>query len=284
MNDVERTQINRQVRAASTSFYGAMRILPKPKREAIFAVYAFCRAVDDIADDEGASVAQRRRDLKHWRTDIEKLYSGVPDRLITRALAGPVETFSLGRQDFLDVIDGMEMDAAGPVLAPDAATLALYCDRVACAVGRLCVHIFGEPGETGKAVAKHLGLALQMTNILRDVAEDAAIGRLYLPREKLAAHDIAFKHPGDVLRHPAYAALWREMALETAGEFDRANTALAACDRRRMRAARIMLEVYRRNLERMCALSDADLANPAVSKRLVAKAEKFMIALRFGLV
>ncbi len=284
MSDTDRTEIGRKVRAASTSFYGAMRILPSQQREAIYSVYAFCRAVDDIADDETASTDDRRRDLKRWRMDIEKLFSGVPDQPVTRALAAPVERFGLNKQDFIDVIDGMELDAAGPIVAPDAETLAVYCDRVASAVGRLCVCIFGEPGANGLAVAKHLGMALQLTNILRDVAEDAAIGRLYLPQEVLSRHGIEGADAASVMRQPGYAAAWRDVAGQAAAEFERAEAALAACNRRRMRAARIMLEVYKRNLQRMRALSDGELADPAVGKRLVGKAEKILIALRHGLV
>ncbi len=282
-SQAERQEIARQVKAASTSFYGAMRMLPKAKREAIFAVYAFCRAVDDIADDEGTSAGKRIGQLDAWRCDIAALYEGQPGTLITRALAEPVEVFGLREADFLAVIDGMEMDARGSIVAPDMATLDLFCDRVASAVGRLCVCIFGEAGEAGQAVAHHLGRALQLTNIIRDVAEDAGIGRLYLPAERLAAHGIAFDKPGDVFKDPNYPALWREMAGLAGESFELAETALAKCDRTKMRPARIMLEVYKRNLARMTALSDADIANPALSKRLVSRPEKLFIALRHGL-
>jgi len=276
-------EVTRQVRAASTSFYGAMRILDKPRREAIFAIYAFCRAVDDIADDEDISAGERTSRLKQWRRDIADLFSGNPSTTITRSLASPISTFGLKQGDFNSVIDGMQMDADGPIVAPSAAELDLYCDRVASAVGRLCVCIFGEPGPDGIAVARHLGRALQLTNILRDVDEDARIGRLYLPRELLDKHGIAFTDPMKVMPHAAYPALWREMAGQASNAFESAEAALKACSRRRMRPARIMLEVYRRNLMRMMALSDDDLANPDFSKRLVGKPEKIMIALRHAI-
>ncbi len=279
-----RDEIARQVRAASTSFYGAMRMLPQAKREAIFAVYAFCRAVDDIADDEGASSAERIAQLDAWRDGIAALFAGEPATLITRALAEPVHTFGLRQPDFLAVIDGMEMDARGPIVAPDMAMLDLYCDRVASAVGRLCVCIFGEPGEAGLAVAHHLGRALQLTNIVRDVGEDAGIGRLYLPAERLAAHSIAYTVPADVVAHPNFPGLWREVAGLATESFEEAQSALAKCDRSKMRPARIMLEVYKRNLQRMMALSDAEIADPAQSRRLVSKPEKLFIALRYGLL
>lgn len=280
----ERDEIARQVRDASTSFYGAMRILPRARREAIFAVYAFCRTVDDIADEEALAVGERIRQLARWREEIAALYAGKPTNTISRALVAPTAEFGLNQADFIAVIDGMEMDASGPIVAPLEAELHLYCDRVACAVGRLCICVFGEPGENGRDVAAHLGLALQLTNILRDVDEDAGLGRLYLPKEMLAAHGIPATHPAQVTTHPAYPALWRELAARARNAFRAADAALLRCDRRRMRPARIMMEVYRRNLDRMMALTDQQLADPAQSKRLVSKLEKIRIALRYGLL
>jgi len=275
----ERDAIARQVRAASTSFYWAMRLLPRHRRDAIFAVYAFCREVDDIADGD-LPLDEKRQLLEGWREEIGRLYAGTPTRPTTRALAKAVEQFSLRREDFLAVIDGMQMDADGPIVAPSWQELDLYCDRVASAVGRLCVHIFGEPGEAGHAVARHLGLALQTTNILRDVDEDARDGRLYLPRDLLQAHGIPAEEPTQVSRHPAFPKVWRALAARAETHFRAAEQALRSCDRRRMRAARIMMEGYRLNLARMRALNDQALADPAVSKRRVGKAEKLLIALR----
>ena len=279
----DQAEISRQVRAASTSFYGAMRILEKPRREAIFAIYAFCRAVDDVADDEAIDNDERVARLTQWRHDIDELYAGAPANVITRSLMQPIKTYGLKKQDFLDIVDGMQMDADGPIVAPAWRDLDLYCDRVASAVGRLCVCIFGEPGDEGLQVAQHLGRALQLTNILRDVHEDAEIGRLYLPHELLSKHEIRIDDPAMISTDPAYPELWRDLAGEAADTFERANVALSKCNRRKMRPARIMLEVYQRNLQRMSDLSDAQLADPAVSKRLVGKAEKIIIALRHGI-
>lgn len=284
MSTGDLAEVTRQVRAASTSFYGAMRILDRPRREAIFAIYAFCRAVDDVADDVDIANDERAARLDQWRRDIADLFAGNPSSVITRSLADPVTSFGLRHDDFIAVIDGMQMDADGPIVAPPVEVLELYCDRVASAVGRLCVCIFGEPGPQGIAVARHLGRALQLTNILRDVDEDARIGRLYLPRELLDKHHIAYADPMAVMAHSAYPALWREMAVQADAAFEDAEAALKRCDRRKMRPARIMLEVYRRNLIRMMALSDDDLANPDFSKRLVGKAEKIMIALRHAIL
>lgn len=278
----ERAGIARQVRAASTSFYWAMRLLSRPRREAIFAVYAFCRAVDDIADSEQPT-ARKKAQLAAWRDEIHAVFTGSPSDPVARALVEPTRAFGLKRGDFLAVIEGMEMDVDGPIVAPRRSELELYCDRVACAVGRLCVVIFGEPDDTGMAVARHLGRALQLTNILRDVTEDAATGRLYIPRELLDEHGVPAVDPAAALAHPGFALTWRALARDAEAEFAAANQALQRCNRRKVRPARIMLEVYRLNLQRMQALADTALAESGVSKRLVGRAEALLIALRHGL-
>ena len=170
-------------RSSGSSFYTAMRVLPAPQRDAMYEIYAFCRAVDDIADGE-APQAERRAGLERWRADIDRLYAGEPPAGLGR-LAATAKRFGLAREDFLAVIDGMEMDVEQDIRAPDFADLDLYCDRVASAVGRLSVRIFGLGEAEGRDLAHELGRALQLTNILRDLDEDAAVGRLYLPREAL---------------------------------------------------------------------------------------------------
>ncbi len=274
--------IARRVKAASSSFYWAMRLLPGERRRAIFAVYAFCREVDDIADEPGA-VETKIKALDGWRSEIKAAFSGKPNDAVSAELAAARDNFGLKAEDLIAVIDGMQMDATGPIVAPDGATLALYCDRVAAAVGRSCVRIFGEPGEAGQKLAHHLGRALQLTNIARDVAEDAGDGRCYLPRELLEAHGIDTSDPEAMMRHPAYPAAWRQFAAGAAAEFARADEAFKACDAAKVRPARIMAEVYRLNLKRMLALSDAAIADPRVSKRRVGKWTKLAIALRYGI-
>ena len=179
--------------ASGSSFYSAMRILPASQREAMFQIYSFCRKVDDIADSDGPR-PERLAALQQWRDDIDALYRGdPPDHL--KDYVATVEKFDLQREDFIAVIDGMEMDVPQDIRAPDMATLDLYCDRVASAVGRLSVNVFGMPREDGVQLAHHLGRALQLTNILRDIDEDAGLGRLYLPREGLQDAGIAGTDP-----------------------------------------------------------------------------------------
>src|SRR6202011_4198365 len=179
--------------ASGSSFYAAMRILPRAQREAMFQIYSFCRHVDDIADSDGPR-PERLAALQQWRDDIDALYQGHPPARL-RGYVASVRKFDLKREDFLAIVDGMEMDVPQDIRAPDLETLDLYCDRVDSAVGRLSVRVFGLPEADGTKLAHHLGRALQLTNILRDIDEDAAIGRLYLPREGLLQAGIALTDP-----------------------------------------------------------------------------------------
>jgi squalene synthase HpnD len=238
-------------RASGSSFYQAMRLLPTDKREAMYEIYAFCRAVDDIADGD-APREQRRADLAQWRLDIDALYRGRPAARVI-PLVEPVQRFALRREDFLAVIDGMEMDAAADIRAPDLATLDLYCDRVASAVGRLSVRVFGLGEAEGERLAHHLGRALQLTNILRDLDEDAGFGRLYLPREALERAGIATRDPAVVLAHPNLAKACAVLVDRARGHFAEAAAIMSRAPRRAVRAPRLMGEVYRRILDRLVA-------------------------------
>jgi squalene synthase HpnD len=240
-----------QQRASGSSFYLAMRIMPKAQREAMFEIYSFCRRVDDIADEAGPR-DRRLEQLQQWRADIAALYAGSPPPHLS-GLARAVLGFNLQREDFLAVIDGMEMDVVADIRAPDFATFDLYCDRVASAVGRLSVHVFGMAKEPGLALAHHLGRALQMTNILRDLDEDATIGRLYLPREALADAGIAGSDPATVLASPAISKACAPVATRAERHFAEADKIMANSPRRAVRAPRIMATAYRIMFDRMMA-------------------------------
>jgi len=235
--------------ASGSSFYAAMRILPREQRQAMYDIYAFCRAVDDVADD-GGDRNRRLEQLAQWRRDIDALYAGQPPARLT-SLAQAVRSFGLARADFLAVIDGMEMDVRADIRAPDLATLDLYCDRVASAVGRLSVRVFGMTEADGIALAHHLGRALQLTNTLRDIDEDAAIGRLYLPREYLEQAGIASTDPQAVAANPALGQACAAVAALAAGHFDKADTIMARNARAVVRAPRIMGEAYHSILRRL---------------------------------
>jgi presqualene diphosphate synthase len=274
-----REVIRQRVEAAGTSFYWAMRLLPRERREGMYAVYAFCREVDDIADDD-APPAQKQAALAVWRYEIEALYAGRPRHLVARALRGPVAQFRLRREDFQAVIDGMEMDAAEDIRAPDLATLDLYCARVAGAVGHLSVHVFGDSSDATHQVAESLGRALQLTNILRDLDEDAQRGRLYLPREILDRHGIRTSEPIAVLRHPALPAACRDLAEIAKRHFTEADAAMARCSRWAMRPAALMGAFYRAMLE---AMLRAGWRDPSARVGL-SKPHKLWLVLRHGLV
>ncbi len=228
-----------------------MRILPPAQREAMFEIYSFCRRVDDVADS-AAPRAERLMELAAWRADINALYDGKPPGRVA-ALAKPVADFDLAREDFLALIDGMEMDAYADIRGPSAATLDLYCDRVASAVGRLSVRVFGIEREPGIKLAHHLGRALQLTNILRDLDEDAAVGRLYLPREALARAGIPANDPPGALRSPKIGEPCAEIVTRAREHFKEAEAIMAGLPRKSVKAPRVMGLVYRAMLDRMVA-------------------------------
>ncbi len=232
------------VKRAKTSFYWAMRRLSKDKRNAMFAVYAFCRQVDDVADEPGL-VKDKRARLSQWRKEIDRLYQGDPTLPVTKALEGPVSQFDLKQEDFRAVIDGMEMDARSKLRIKDQAELDLYCDRVACAVGRLSNRIFGINPKIGDRVASALGKALQLTNILRDLAEDAKLNRLYLPKTMLHENGITDDEPEKVLRHPALPQVCALLTIVARRRFQEAAELLERCDPKKIRPAVMMMETYR---------------------------------------
>ena len=274
-----REAIRQRVEAAGTSFYWAMRLLPRERRAGMYAIYAFCREVDDIADDT-TPPAEKQAALASWHREIDALYAGRPRQLVARALAEPVDRYQLRREDFHAVIDGMEMDAAEDIRAPDLAALDLYCGRVAGAVGHLSVHVFGDTSPAAHTVADHLGRALQLTNILRDLQEDAERGRLYLPRENLEQHGIASTEPPVVLRHPALPSVCRDVAALALTHFETASEAMERCSRHAMRPAAVMGAFYRATLE---ALLRAGWRDP--SRRIgLSNPHKLWLVLRHGLL
>ncbi|MGE5504700.1 MAG: presqualene diphosphate synthase HpnD [Actinomycetota bacterium] len=240
------------MRQSGTSFYWGMRVLDRPRRLGMYAVYAFCREVDDIADEPGDPV-EKAAGLAQWRSDIDALFTGGEPKLeLAKALAGPIATYGLVREDFLAVIDGCEMDNGEEMMVrPPMAMLDLYCDRVACAVGRLSVRVFGDFTPRCLDVADHLGRALQLTNILRDVREDAERGRCYLPDEVLAAHGISDTDPARILAHPDLPKACRDIGELAWRHFDQAEEAMAECSDRAMRPARLMGVMYRDLLARL---------------------------------
>ena len=236
--------------AASSTFYLGMKVLPSAEREAMFAVYDFCRKVDDIADDQQGERGDRAAALDRWREDIDRLYAGAAPGLAA-GLDLAIERFGLRRDDFFAVIDGMAMDVAQDICWPSLAELDLYCDRVASAVGRLSVRIFGMEEQPGIALAHHLGRALQLTNILRDIDEDAALGRVYLSGESIAAAGIVTGDIRAVIDDPRIDWACREVAAAAHVHYAQAGHILAAGPRGHLLAPRLMAAAYARLLRRM---------------------------------
>jgi presqualene diphosphate synthase len=265
-------------KVAGSSFYSAMRLMPKAERDAMFAIYAFCRAVDDIADDGEGTRPERAERLAEWRRDLDALYKGGAP-VLSAFLAPHVRAYHLRQDDFLAVIDGMEMDVDRDIRAPDLATLDLYCERVASAVGRLSTKVFGMDDGPGFELAHHLGRALQLTNILRDLDEDAGIGRLYLPREYLVQAGITTDDPTAAIAAPSVDQTCRAVARDAHKHYQAAAAVLAKQPKGQLRAPRLMGAVYSAILSKMEKQGWA----PPRTRAKVGKSELLMIVLRHGL-
>ncbi len=272
------------VEQSGTSFAFGMKILPKPRREGMFAVYAFCREIDDIADGDGihakSTTEEKRAALNGWRREIDALYEGRPTWPTAVALAGPIERYALDREEFILLIEGMEMDLDGPVQGPTLEVLSAYCRRVAGAVGMLSMPIFGAPpGEASDRFALSLADGLQFTNILRDVGTDAAMDRLYLPVEFLERHGVTTTIPEKVLHHPATPEACEDLGRIARQRFAETRAALKDLDWRVLRPALLMMGVYEETLKRLEARGFQVTGDPVA----LSKTTKIMIAMRYAL-
>lgn len=267
------------VRQSGTSFFWAMRRLPTKKRQAMYAIYAFCREVDDIADDLGKEEDKRLR-LSLWRGEIRSVYANSARFPTAKALIEAVSSFNLPQEDFEAMISGMEMDAGNGIRIANMDELNLYCDRVACSVGRLSNRVFGIDPKKGDRIALSLGLALQITNILRDVAEDAERNRLYLPQEILTSYGIDSTNIDDVLTHPQLSGVCEVLAEVAKRRFSESRELLAECDRVQMRPAIMMMEVYNAILIRLIARGWENLDIPVK----LSKIKKLWVAFRYGII
>ena len=268
----------RLTRQSGTSFYYAFLILPEAKRRAIYALYAFCRVVDDCVDEPDG---EREAGLARWTAELDKAYAGAPETDLGRELAETVARFPIPRGAFEDIVAGCRMDLATRRYATFA-ELRVYCEHVASAVGLASIEIFGydDPGTRDYAI--ELGLALQLTNILRDIAQDAARDRIYLPLEDLErfgvseAELLAAVDDPRASRSPGLRDLLAFEAERARSHYAAAARALPARDRHAMRAAEIMGAVYRAVLEEW-ARRGHPVAGPRVQ---LSKPRKLWIALR----
>ncbi|MBR1778018.1 MAG: presqualene diphosphate synthase HpnD [Alphaproteobacteria bacterium] len=276
-------QVVEIVKRSGSSFYLAMKLLPKEKRDAMFAIYAFCREIDDIAD-EPAPLEKKKKNLKIWRDDIDRVYRGEePELIVAKALIGPVKVFSLPKEEFLVLIDGMEMDIPDGMRAPTMTELQLYCRRVAGAVGMLSICVFGDFSPTAQRFAITLGEALQLTNILRDMDEDMELGRLYMPAECLtkAGIEITDNTPlSEVLNSPNLKIAREALAEQVALRFTEAEAALSQLNGKQMKPAVIMKCVYKKIFDIM-KQRGWDVLSPRAKP---SKAFKIFTALRVQLL
>jgi phytoene synthase len=237
--------------ASGSSFYNSFRFLPKDKRRAITALYAFCREVDDVVDEcSDANVA--RTTLNWWRSEVAAIYSGKPQHPVAIALVPIVKQYNMAQEHLLEIIDGMEMDLDQPRYA-DFKALQLYCYRVASVVGLLTVEIFGYTDRQTLKYAHDLGIAFQLTNIIRDVGEDARRNRIYLPMDELQQFGVP---AADILNSRETENFQKLMAfqIERARQYYRqALEHLPAVDRKAQRTGLIMATIYQATLDEVVA-------------------------------
>ena len=240
--------VSQLTRRSRSNFYYAFLTLPRPRRDALYAVYAFCRTVDDIADlgqERGVDVTTLRADLRRWREEIDRCYApaALPEHPIAQRLAAAVRSYPIPRTTLEAIVDGVEMDLDG-VVYETAEDLYLYCYRVASAVGLAAIEIFGYTDPSARQYAKNLGIALQLTNIMRDVGSDARAGRVYVPQEDLRTFGVT----GDDLRAgrytDAFAGLMAQQAARARRFYRAARDVFPRADARSLVAAEIMGQIY----------------------------------------
>ena len=242
-----------QEKAASSgsSFYNSFRFLPKDKRRAITALYAFCREVDDVVDEcSDAGVA--RTTLNWWRKEVSSIYNGQPQHPVCIALVPIVKQFNLAQEHFLEIIDGMEMDLDQTRYA-DFKSLQLYCYRVASVVGLLSVEIFGYTDRQTLKYAHDLGIALQLTNIIRDVGEDARRNRIYLPMDELQQFGVASEDILNARETEGFRKLMTFQVDRARNYYQLALGHLPEVDRKSQRTGLVMAAIYQATLDEVVA-------------------------------
>jgi len=225
------------VKQARSSFAIGMKALPKDRRGYLFAIYAYCRILDDIADG-GLSPEDKRAQLDIWQGKIDRMLCGQPECEITRILAEAMQRYTLPKAEFYQLLDGMRTDACGPVQPDDWTKLHQYCRQVAVSVGLLSLPIFGRTDNDAQEFAIELGYALQLTNILRDVAEDNDEGRIYLPKELMQIHD------APDITSPNLPRVLEEIAVKTREHYQQVENMLATTGTENLTPAILMKNAY----------------------------------------
>jgi len=239
-------------RATASNFYYSFLLLPRAERRAINDVYTFCRLLDDLVDEDQTD-KNPQSELDYWRDEVEAIYQGEPSSEFGEQLLTSVEQFDLPKQSFLDVIDGMEMDLRWHSYQTFS-DLREYCYRAASAVGLICIEIFGYESARTREYAVNLGLALQLTNILRDLKEDIARGRIYIPIEDLERFGYSERELRENLYNAPFIELMKYEHSRARSYFEKAASSLPDQDRQSMFAAEIMGAIYRELLEQIPAV------------------------------
>ena len=236
---------------SGSSFYYSFMFLPSERRQAITALYAFCREVDDVVDEcHDLSLAQTK--LEWWRQEVGRVYGGTPTHPVGHALKDVIKGFRLPQEQLLEIIDGMAMDLSQTRYL-DFKGLQLYCYRVASVVGLLAAEIFGYQDRQTLKYAHDLGLAFQLTNIIRDVGEDARRGRIYLPIEDLQRFEVPAKDLLEARYSDAFRELMAFQAERAEKFYDQAFAQLPAIDRKAQRPGLVMAAIYRTLLREIAA-------------------------------
>lgn len=259
---------------SGSSFYYSFLTLPETKRDAITALYAFCREVDDIVDNPGESQIKQIK-LDWWRQEIAALYSGTPQHPITRALHPHIQRFALAKEHFVEILDGMEMDLQ-TVRYQSFKDLNLYCHRVAGVVGIMSAQIFGYQNRQTLKYAHNLGIAFQLTNIIRDVYEDMRHDRLYLPQDELKVFGVTEADIQQRRHTPAFDQLMQFQIKRAHEHYQRAMQLLPDIDRKSQRAGIIMAAIYEQLLNEI----NCDGRNVLDHRITLTPLHKFWIAWR----
>ncbi|MBI5663126.1 MULTISPECIES: presqualene diphosphate synthase HpnD [Ignavibacterium] len=259
---------------SKSSFYYAFNLLPERQRDAMNTVYAFCRKTDDIVDDNSVPDEIKHEKLRKWRLEFEKAFAGRSEYQLLNKLGKTISNFNIPLEPFFELIKGMEMDLQKNRYK-SFDDLLLYCYRVASTVGLMCIEIFGYKNPSTKDFAVNLGIALQLTNILRDLGKDAEQGRIYLPQEDLERFNYNEAKLYNKISDENFRQLMKYEVERAKNYFDKATQSLDLDDKKTMFAARAMQHIYYRMLERIVR-SDYDVLNNEIK---VKKIEKVGIAL-----
>jgi 15-cis-phytoene synthase len=244
---------------SKSSFYYAFNLLPAEKRDAMNTVYAFCRKTDDIVDETAEPDYVKYEKLRKWRLEFEKAFSGHSNYPLLNKLGKTISNFNIPLDPFFELIKGMEMDLQRDRYK-SFDDLQLYCYRVASTVGLMCIEIFGYKNPSTKDFAVNLGIALQLTNILRDISKDAENGRIYLPLEDLQRFDYSEKDIFEKIYNNNFKDLMTYETGRAKGYFELATSKLDLDDKKTMFAARAMQHIYHKMLEKIVA-ADYDVYN-----------------------